>query len=202
MPWRADLPLPRAFALRRFQNCSITKVVKNIDSSCFCTSPSFCRQWIRYANITTNITIPIPNILCSMGLVIIKSVCRRGLSSRTSFVGGSEARAIAAKVSMIRFTHRICVTVSGISVPIIEPASTSSKAATLTVSWKKRKRCMFLYSERPHITAFTILPKESSSNVMSLASFATLVLEPSDRPTWAWFKAGASLVPSPVTATT
>ena len=37
---------------------------------------------------------------------------------------------------------------------------------------------------------------------MSLACLATLVPEPKESPTWARFKAGASLVPSPVTATT
>ena len=37
---------------------------------------------------------------------------------------------------------------------------------------------------------------------MSLASFATEVPVPIESPTCAWFSAGASLVPSPVTATT
>ena len=64
------------------------------------------------------------------------------------------------------------------------------------------KRWIFLYNERPHITAVPILLNESSSNVISLASLATDVPVPIDRPTCAWFKAGASLVPSPVTATT
>jgi len=64
------------------------------------------------------------------------------------------------------------------------------------------KRWIFLYSERPHITAVPILLKESSSRVISLASLATDVPVPIDRPTCAWFNAGASFVPSPVTATT
>ena len=38
--------------------------------------------------------------------------------------------------------------------------------------------------------------------VISLASFATAVPSPIESPTWAAFRAGASLVPSPVTATT
>jgi len=61
---------------------------------------------------------------------------------------------------------------------------------------------MFLYSERPHMTAVAMLLNESSISVMSLASFATDVPEPMDRPTCAKFSAGASFVPSPVTATT
>ena len=47
-----------------------------------------------------------------------------------------------------------------------------------------------------------MLLNESSRRVMSLASLATEVPLPIDRPTWAWFSAGASFVPSPVTATT
>ena len=47
-----------------------------------------------------------------------------------------------------------------------------------------------------------MLRNESSMSVMSLASLATLVPLPNDSPTWARFSAGASLVPSPVTATT
>ena len=47
-----------------------------------------------------------------------------------------------------------------------------------------------------------MLVKELSIMVMSLASFATDVPSPMERPTWAAFKAGASFVPSPVTATT
>ena len=47
-----------------------------------------------------------------------------------------------------------------------------------------------------------MLRNESSSRVMSLASLATEVPVPIERPTWAWLSAGASFVPSPVTATT
>ena len=113
----------------------------------------------------------------------MKSLCERGLSSITSRDGGSEASAIAAKVSIMRFTHSICVTVSGSSVPISDPASTNSSAVTFTTNWKKRNLCMFLYSDRPHITAEVMLRNESSISVISLACFATLVPEPSDSPT-------------------
>ena len=61
---------------------------------------------------------------------------------------------------------------------------------------------MFLYNERPHITAVAIEAKESSIIVISLASLATDVPVPIESPTSAKFRAGASLVPSPVTATT
>ena len=52
------------------------------------------------------------------------------------------------------------------------------------------------------MTALPIDEKELSMMVMSLASLATAVPSPIERPTWAALSAGASLVPSPVTATT
>lgn len=56
---------------------------------------------------------------------------------------------------------------------------------------------------RPHNTAFTIEVKLSLSKMISAAYFATYVpVIPMAKPTSAFFRAGASLVPSPVTATT
>jgi hypothetical protein len=55
----------------------------------------------------------------------------------------------------------------------------------------------------PHLTAVKILAKLSSRRIISEASLATSVpVIPIAKPTSAFFKAGASLVPSPVTATT
>lgn len=50
--------------------------------------------------------------------------------------------AIAASVSMMMLTHRICVTVSGISVSMIDPMRKMTIAAKLIVSWKRMKRWM------------------------------------------------------------
>ena len=61
---------------------------------------------------------------------------------------------------------------------------------------------MLRYSERPQSTALVILPNELSIIVMSLASLATDVPSPIESPTCAALSAGASFVPSPVTATT
>ena len=126
----------------------------------------------------------------------------RGFSFITFGSAGNEAKAKAAKVSMMIFTHNIWVTVNGRVVPMNAPISTTSKAVKLIVNWNMTKRWIFLYNDRPHMTAVTMLRNESSSNVMSLASLATEVPDPIDRPTWAKFNAGASFVPSPVTATT
>jgi hypothetical protein len=54
----------------------------------------------------------------------------------------------------------------------------------------------------PHITAFTISLKLSSIKIIAAASLATYVPAiPIANPTSAFLRAGASLVPSPVTAT-
>lgn len=56
---------------------------------------------------------------------------------------------------------------------------------------------------RPQRTAFTIELKLSSSKIIAADYLATYVPAiPMANPTSAFFKAGASLVPSPVTATT
>lgn len=56
---------------------------------------------------------------------------------------------------------------------------------------------------RPQRTAFTIELKLSSNKMIAAASRATYVPAiPMAKPTSAFFKAGASFVPSPVTATT
>ena len=81
--------------------------------------------------------------------------------------------------------------------------NTRIQALKLIVSWKTRKRWIFSYSDRPHQTALVIEAKESSRRMMSLASRATSVPAiPIASPTSACLSAGASFVPSPVTATT
>ena len=56
---------------------------------------------------------------------------------------------------------------------------------------------------RPSLTACTIEEKSSSNNTNAADSLATSVpLSPIAIPIWADFKAGASLTPSPVIATT
>jgi len=71
---------------------------------------------------------------------MIKACLSLGLSFITSAEGGSEANAIAPNVSIIKFTHNICVTVSGDSAPINAPTRTIKQAATFTVNWNSKKR--------------------------------------------------------------
>ena len=126
----------------------------------------------------------------------------RGLSSITRRSGGRDDRAIAANVSIIRFTHSICVTVRGESSPMNAPRSTIRQAQTLIVIWNRMKRLMFKYKDRPHRMPLPMLENELSMIVTSLASLALAVPSPIESPTCAFFRAGASFVPSPVTATT
>ena len=58
--------------------------------------------------------------------------------------GGSAASANAAKVSMMRLTHNICVTVSAGCLLKNEHTATTRQAHTLTVSWNRMKRWILL----------------------------------------------------------
>lgn len=91
---------------------------------------------MRNMNMPRKNTMPQKRMPRAMGRLMMKSVSRRGLLRITSCEGGNDARAMAAKVSMMRFTQSIWVTVSGISVPMIEPPSTSNSAERFTTSWK------------------------------------------------------------------
>ena len=71
------------------------------------------------------------------------SVILRGLSFITKGLGGKEAKDIAAKVSMMRFTQSIWVTVSGDWVSRNAPNITITQAITLIVNWNRMKRCTF-----------------------------------------------------------
>ena len=110
---------------------------------------------------------PTPIILASIDLSKINAFLSLGLSFITLSVGGRADSANAANVSIIRLTHSICVTVNGDSVPMKAPQRTRKHAATFTVNWNNKKRCMFWNRERPHFTARAILANELSMIVIS-----------------------------------
>ncbi|OPY06022.1 MAG: hypothetical protein A4E67_01664 [Syntrophaceae bacterium PtaB.Bin038] len=75
-------------------------------------------------------------------------------------------------------------------------------AATPVGIRKKTTLRMLSKTTRPSRTAWKMAAKLSSVTTMSEASFATSVpLRPMATPRWAARRAGASLTPSPVTAT-
>jgi hypothetical protein len=83
------------------------------------------------------------------------------------------------------------------------PKNTMNIATTLTVNWNYKNFLTLSYTERPYLKATTIELKLSSRRIMSEAPLATSVPAiPMEKPTSAFVRAGASLVPSPVTATT
>ena len=82
------------------------------------------------------------SICRNMSFLMMKSLFLRGGSCITFSSGLIEANAIAAKVSMIMFTHSICITVSGGSLVKNTPVKTTTNATMFMVSWNIRKRCM------------------------------------------------------------
>ena len=75
-------------------------------------------------------------------------------------------------------------------------------AHILTVNWKIMNFLILLKIVLPNKIALDIDKKLSSKITISLASFATSVPLPIEKPTSAFFKAGASFTPSPVIPTT
>mmetsp|Transcript_44658 Transcript_44658/g.112543 ORF Transcript_44658/g.112543 Transcript_44658/m.112543 type:complete len:267 (-) Transcript_44658:1927-2727(-) len=125
-----------------------------------------------------------------------------GRVSRSS-VGFVVPRASAASVSMIRLIHSSCTGRRGEPLSASAATRTSSMDVKLMTSWNCRKQRMLSRMRRPHTTERTMDLKLSSMMMMSDASLASSVPAiPIARPTWAARRAAASLVPSPVTATT
>jgi hypothetical protein len=151
-PENADLLVPEALTLKRFQNCMSTNVVKNIDISCELSPAKSLTQVVKQSfnpdspseylkkNIINPITktIKVPpwiRILLNIFLVMMKSFIPLGFFFRTALSDGSVAKANAAKVSIIKLTHNICVTVNGKEIPINGPIKAVISATTFIVSW-------------------------------------------------------------------
>mmetsp|Transcript_8369 Transcript_8369/g.12167 ORF Transcript_8369/g.12167 Transcript_8369/m.12167 type:complete len:278 (-) Transcript_8369:2556-3389(-) len=126
-----------------------------------------------------------------------------GLRVSNSSVGGSVARASEARASMMRFTHSNWMARRGDSPFVAAPSIAINRATTLTVSWNCKNLPIDSNTLRPHFTACTMDLKLSSFSTISHAFCAILVPTiPMAKPTSAAARAGASFVPSPVTATT
>mmetsp|Transcript_96915 Transcript_96915/g.313231 ORF Transcript_96915/g.313231 Transcript_96915/m.313231 type:complete len:222 (-) Transcript_96915:1502-2167(-) len=144
-----------------------------------------------------------PIMFTSICFVIMESFLFTGGRSRSSSVGGSEASATEAAESMMRFNHSKCKTVKGHLMSMTAQITFSVRIEMLTVNWNCKNFWMESNTLRPHLAATTMLAKLSSSRMMFAASLAICVPAiPIAKPTSAFFRAGASLVPSPVIATT
>lgn len=83
------------------------------------------------------------------------------------------------------------------------PKNAMKIATRFTVSWNCKNLRMHSNMFLPYFAAVTILLKLSSNSMIPAAYFATSVPAiPIAKPISAFFSAGASLVPSPVIATT
>jgi len=142
-------------------------------------------------------------IFFHISAVINDSNLEYGFLNNSSSFGGSVAKANEARVSMIRLTHNIWIGFNGDSLSMAAPEKAIIKATILTVNWNWRN---FLIESKiflPHFMAVTMDAKLSSSKIIPEASLATYVpVIPIAKPISAFFRAGASFVPSPVMATT
>lgn len=126
-----------------------------------------------------------------------------GFLFKISSFGGSVARASAPNVSITRFTQSICTAFSGESLRIADPKKTIAIAVILTDNQNCKNFLTLSQTFLPYLRATTIDEKLSSSKIISEAPLAISVpVIPMEKPTSAFLRAGASLVPSPVTATT
>lgn len=116
--------------------------------------------------------------------------------------GGSVAKLIAARVSIITLIHSNWITVNGELPSDAPPMKTIARHTMLITSWNCRNFLMLSRIVLPHCVALKTELKLSSKMIMSAASFATSQPDtPMQKPTCACFKAPASLIPSAVTAT-
>lgn len=106
-------------------------------------------------------------------------------------------------MSIIRLTQSIWIGVNGDYLRITAPKNAIKIATIFTVNWNCKNFLMQSKIFLPYLIAVIILPKLSSRSIIPAAYFATYVPAiPIAKPISAFFKAGASLVPSPVIATT
>jgi len=113
------------------------------------------------------------------------------------------ARVREASVSIIRFTHSICIGFRGDYFRMAALQKAIVRVNMFTVSWNCRNLRIESQILRPHFMAVTIDAKLSSSRTIPDAYFAIYVpVSPMAKPMSAFFRAGASFVPLPVIATT
>ena len=127
----------------------------------------------------------------------------RGGQSITAGSGGSKAsvRPSAAAVAML--IHRICAGVIGSTMPKAIAAMMTSDSVPFVGRFQAITFLMLPEIVRPSRTAATMVAKLSSASTTRAASLAASVpFSPIATPTSARFRAGASLTPSPVIATT
>ena len=122
------------------------------------------------------------------------------LLSRPSW-GGSVVKVKVAKESMIKSIHSIWIDFIGVWEPIQEHTTINEHTVKFITNWNwinlRRLSIIFL----PYFIALTIDEKLLFIKIISLEFLAISVPSNIENPTSLFDKAGASFVPSPVTAT-
>ena len=183
-------------------NNALNANIPNITVSPF-ASGTF-NMFVEDCNISINVIYKaLPIIVKIIDLVIILAFLFTGFLSSTCFLTGSRPKASAGGPSIIILTHSNCIVVKGISWPTTCEIIATKNAIILTVSWNWTNLWKLSYIPLPHLIPLTIVENESSVSIMSAAFLETSVPDiPIAIPTSAFDNAGASFIPSPVTATT
>mmetsp|Transcript_620 Transcript_620/g.2211 ORF Transcript_620/g.2211 Transcript_620/m.2211 type:complete len:210 (-) Transcript_620:2135-2764(-) len=145
-----------------------------------------------------------PPMNTRMRFVMSGACLYTGLRVRHASSGVSVASDRAASVSMIMLSQRSCTGVNG-SFDVSdasEPTIVRNTPPTLIASWNCKNFLMLSLTARPQRIALTTEAKLSSRSTMAEAPLAMSVPVFMAKPTSASLSAGASFVPSPVTATT
>ncbi len=171
---------------------------------------------IKYIKRAPSVRIsPCHNICQRPFLLKMRSLSLLAFLSIIFGSAGLMPSARAGSPSVMRFIHSICTGRSGmyarvgstprrrkIKLPKTIAINMSNTSEILHESKKRMNFFRLSYITRPSLMAFTIVAKLSSVSIISLASLLTSVpVMPIARPISAFFREGASLIPSPVIAT-
>lgn len=169
------------------------------------SSPKMAGPWYIRSKLIAIWNVAWPRIMRVIRQLINPECLQSGFRFTSSSDKGSVANAKAANVSIIMLTHSNCTALRMLSDVSDAVALTkdNTTAAILTVNWKVKNLRTPSLTARPHFNAWRIELKLSSIRIISDASLATSVpVTPIANPTFANFRAGPSLQPSPTIATT
>ena len=179
-----------------------TIVVRAIVRASSSEAPA-ARSTRKRKRVPAAITTPTSAVRSQSSEEITPSRRGRGAWRRTSSSPGSKASAMSWAPLVTRLSQSSWAGRKGSGNPKRRLTSTASTSAAPEETRKKVVLRTLTKATRPSSTAAKIVAKSSSVTTMSAASLATSVPErPIAAPMSAAFSAGASLTPSPVTATT
>lgn len=126
----------------------------------------------------------------------------RGRARMTSSSALLNDKAVAGNPSVTKLTHSSCTGESVDGKPSVAAVTMATTSPILLLTMYRMNCFVLAKMQRPSATAATIVAKLSSMSTISEACLATAVPDPIAMPMSARRRAGASLTPSPVMATT